>query len=121
MHIAPGEVQIDWVAVHRGGTHPLEIVAVEQTAGEQATATKVLRFGLVEPIGRLGRCGFSRQVERFRRTQLHACGEFPGGNAGLEPGILRTLLGVDAVDFLQEFLRVPVRLTRGKRVLPVRK
>ena len=30
---AAGEVQIDWIAVHRGGTHPLEIVAVEQTAG----------------------------------------------------------------------------------------
>ena len=30
---APGEVQIDWIAVHRGGLHPLEIVAVEQTAG----------------------------------------------------------------------------------------
>jgi len=29
---APGEVQIDWIAVHRGGLHPLEIVAVEQTA-----------------------------------------------------------------------------------------
>jgi hypothetical protein len=31
---APGEVQIDWIAVHRGGLHPLEIVAVEQTADE---------------------------------------------------------------------------------------
>lgn len=28
---APGEVQLDWIAVHRGGLHPLEIVALEQT------------------------------------------------------------------------------------------
>ncbi len=31
--MAPGEVQIDWIAVHRGGMHPLELAAVEQTAG----------------------------------------------------------------------------------------
>jgi len=30
---AAGEVQIDWIAVHRGGMHPLEIMAVEQTGG----------------------------------------------------------------------------------------
>lgn len=30
---AEGQVQIDWISVHRGGLHPLEIVAVEQTAG----------------------------------------------------------------------------------------
>ena len=30
---AAGEVQVDWIAVHRGGMHPLEIAAVEQTAG----------------------------------------------------------------------------------------
>lgn len=30
---AAGEIQVDWVAVHRGGMHPLEIAAVDQTAG----------------------------------------------------------------------------------------
>lgn len=30
---AAGEVQVDWIAVHRGGMHPLEITALEQPAG----------------------------------------------------------------------------------------
>ncbi len=27
---APGEVEVDWIAIHHGGLHPLEVVAIEQ-------------------------------------------------------------------------------------------
>lgn len=28
---APGEIQVDWIAIHRGGLHPLEIAGITQT------------------------------------------------------------------------------------------
>ena len=30
---APGELQVDWIALYRGGRHPLELTAIEQSRG----------------------------------------------------------------------------------------
>lgn len=36
---APGEVQVDWIAVHRGGLHPLEIAAIAGAAARSSRIT----------------------------------------------------------------------------------
>lgn len=45
---ALGELQVDWIAVHRGGLHPLEIAAIEQTADAVKVRLKNHGDGTIE-------------------------------------------------------------------------
>ena len=61
--------------------------AFDETACEETAAAEVFGFLAVHAVAGAGGVGFAGEVEGFGCGELHACGEFVAGDAGVESGV----------------------------------
>ena len=82
--------------------------AFDQTAGEQAFAAEIVCDGFANAVEFFGGVGLFGDVNGIGRGALHAPGEFVGGDAGVQGGIVRAGTFLNTVDFVDEIERFPL-------------
>ena len=80
-----------------------------QTPGQEQLFAKFLRRVFANPVEFLDVIGFAREIDGFRRRQLHARGEFVSARPRLDVGVHRVMPAKLLVHGLQT-LHLPLAL-----------